>query len=110
MKAPEDRTAKHDWVWYVKRFATGFAALIFSAAGLSGLVVAGQTMADVETLKAQAQKNEKVAERVVKIEATVGAIQEEQKRQRDDAKDQAKKVDDKLNTIERLLIDRLPRP
>lgn len=102
---PENRK-KRDWVWWAKRSAAGLAALIFSASGLSGLVVAGQTMADVETLKEQAKESKAVAAKVITIEAEVKAIRDEQEQ----ARERDEKLEGKLDTINQLLLDRLPRP
>lgn len=76
-------------------FGSGFAL-----AGVSGLVIAGGTMADVETLKQESRTNADVRAHVAGIKVELRALKDELEQQREDAG----KRDGKLDRI----LERLP--
>lgn len=100
--------------WLRRTIIAGLISLALGP-GLVGLLVAGRTMADVDTLKqneasdrkavaAQSAKMSKLAERIASVETAVQINTEQVKAARAEAQEQTNRLDDKLTRI----LERLP--
>lgn len=102
------------WVRHAVTFLAGGGLLVAIGYGLLG---AGGLRADVDTLKAEAPVARQVAADVAGIHASIAAIQREQKQQREDAQERARRVDEAtaaralaVDAKFEKILDRLPRP